>query len=310
MANKNFYPIRYVSRQTGLTAHLIRAWENRYRAVTPQRTDTNRRLYSDEDIEKLNLLKQAVKSGNAIGQIASLKKIELQNLAAHSDASVPAPETWASSETDRSSPLNHYESCVKAILAFDAEALENALNRAAIELNRMALLEAVVIPFIQRIGELWSEGRLKIYQEHMASSILRTFLGDMLRFSDIQPVAKNIVVATPAGQHHELGALIVAVAAVSQGWRITYLGVNLPSEEIAGAADQIQAKVVCLSIVFPADDPKLVFEIKKLRRYLSKDTTLIIGGQATGSYGRHLEAPDALIVENISEFLKKLKKIK
>lgn len=309
MTNKNLYPIRYVSRQTGLSPHLIRAWEKRYRAVIPTRTDTNRRLYSDEDIEKLILLKQAVEAGNSIGQIASLERTELQSLTENSDISLRPSKTRVYAEADRPPSANLFEACVMAMTSFDAEALEDSLNRAAIELNRLALLETVVIPFVRKIGELWSAGRLKIYQEHMATSILRTFLGDMLRFSDIQPSAKDIVVATPVGQLHELGALMVAVVAVSEGWRVTYLGTNLPSEEIAGAADQVRAKAVCLSLVFPADDPKLVFEIKKLRRYLSEETPLIVGGQAAASYGKHLEASDALIIETIPELLISLKSL-
>jgi hypothetical protein len=83
--------------------------------------------------------------------------------------------------------------------------------------------------------------------------------------------------------------------------------VNLPSEEIAGAAGQAEAKVICLSLVFPADDPKLIIEIKKLRRYLPKETTLIIGGHAADANGRHLEASDAMKIQNISELLKNLK---
>jgi DNA-binding transcriptional MerR regulator/methylmalonyl-CoA mutase cobalamin-binding subunit len=310
MSTKNLYPIRYVSRQTGLTPHAIRAWEKRYGAVTPQRTGTNRRLYSDKDIERLNLLNRAVRAGNAIGQIASLSRKELQSLASQSNTALPPPEKHTPPVANSQSSFNHYDACVTAITNFDTEALENALNQAAIELNRINLLEVVVNPLIQKIGELWSDGSLKIYHEHMASSVLRTFLGDILRFSDVQPSAPDIVVATPAGQHHELGALIVAVATASEGWRVTYLGVNLPSEEIAGAAESAQSKVVCLSLVFPTDDPKLIFEIKRLRRYLPKETMLVIGGQAADAYGKHLEPSDAMIIQTVSHLLNELRSLR
>ncbi len=308
--SKNLFPIRYVSRQTGLTPHVIRAWEKRYNAVTPKRTETNRRLYSDEDIEKLMWLDRAVSAGNAIGQIASLTIEALQHIVAAGNNTLPYPEDEHSSTRNIPLPINHCNTCIAAIREFDAEALEHALTRAAIELNRMTLLEGVVVPVAQQIGVLWSEGILKIYHEHMAASILRTFLGDMLRFSDIQPAAPNIVVATPTGQHHELGALTVAVAAASDGWRVTYLGVNLPSEEIAGAADQIRAKAVCLSLVFPGDDPKLIFEIKKLRRYLPKQTKLFIGGQAAVACGKHLKSQEAILIQNLSDLLKSLQSIR
>ena len=74
------YPIKVVSQMTGLSAFVIRAWEKRYDAVTPSRTETNRRLYSEEDIEKLNLLNEAVKKGHNIGGIAKLAISEIRRV--------------------------------------------------------------------------------------------------------------------------------------------------------------------------------------------------------------------------------------
>jgi methylmalonyl-CoA mutase cobalamin-binding domain/chain len=310
MSDLCIYTIKHVSLQTGLTPHLIRAWENRYGVIKPARTKTNRRVYSENDIEKLHLLNAAVKAGNSIGQIAALTKGELQKLAVDSNNPSASLRKEKPHSTNGISPVNHYEVCVRAAAQFDVRALENALSRAAIELNQITLLEGVVIPFIRKIGELWSEGVLKVYHEHMASSVLRTFLGDMLRFSDAQPDAPSAVVATPAGQHHELGALIVAVAAATAGWRVTYLGANLPPEEIAGAAAHSEAKVICLSLVFPADDPKLPFEIKKLRRYLPQQTAIISGGQAADRYKKHLEESGAMIIQSIADLLKTLKSLR
>jgi MerR family transcriptional regulator, light-induced transcriptional regulator len=306
-SKKRLYPIRYVVRQTGLTSHLIRSWERRYGAVVPKRTETNRRLYSDEDISRLNLLSHAVKAGNSIAQIASLDSMALQKLSSAQSGSSQDDERQSRPAYDTALPVNHFRECLVAIERFDPAALENALNRAAVELNRITLLVEVVAPFIQKIGELWSEGTIKIYQEHAATSVLRTFLGDLLRFTDTQQAAPNLIVTTPAGQHHELGALIVAVAAADEGWRVTYLGPNLPAEEIAGAAGRFKAKVVCLSLVFPADDPKSIFEVKKLRHYLPKTTRLIIGGKAAGMYHAHLKQHDAEIIQNIPDLIKSLR---
>lgn len=307
MGEKKLYPIRYVARQTGLTAHLIRSWEKRYGAVVPKRTETNRRLYSDEDIERLNLLSQLVRNGNSIAQIASLDRMELQKLSPGPGHFLPAKERLSRPAPGTLLPVNHFKACLRAIEHFSLADLENVLNRAAVELNQITLLVEVVVPVIHKIGELWSEGTIKIFQEHAASSVFRTFLGDLLRFTEIQVSAPNLIVATPTGQHHELGALIVAVAAAHEGWRVTYLGANLPSEEIAGAAGQVNAKVVCLSLVFPADDHRNILEVKKLRRYLPKSTRLIIGGKAAGMYGVHLEQCDVEIIQSIPDLIKSLR---
>lgn len=75
--DKAQYPIQLVARLTRLTAHVIRIWEQRYRAVEPQRTPTMRRLYSQRDIERLNLLRELTQAGHSIGQVAQLPTTKL-----------------------------------------------------------------------------------------------------------------------------------------------------------------------------------------------------------------------------------------
>ena len=69
---KQMHTIKFVAIHTGISPHTIRAWERRYSALSPDRTATNRRLYSTTDIEKLSLLQRAVQAGHSIGQIANL----------------------------------------------------------------------------------------------------------------------------------------------------------------------------------------------------------------------------------------------
>jgi methanogenic corrinoid protein MtbC1 len=99
----------------------------------------------------------------------------------------------------------------------------------------------VIVSLLHRVGERWYEGSLRIAQEHLASAVVRGFLGSQREVFDYPETAPTLVVTTPAGQLHELGALVVATAAASEGWRATYLGPNLPAEEIAGAAEQDEA---------------------------------------------------------------------
>jgi methylmalonyl-CoA mutase cobalamin-binding subunit len=99
---------------------------------------------------------------------------------------------------------------------------------------------------------------------------------------------------------HELGACLVAVTAASEGWQVTYLGVNLPAEEIAGAARQRQAKAVALSVIYPADDPSLVQELRKLRGYLPADVVMIVGGRAAVGYREVLDAIGAIRLDTLT----------
>lgn len=299
MKSQKIHPIRHVVLRTGLTAHVIRAWERRYGAVKPKRTIKNRRLYSEADIERLSLIKKASGNGHSIGQLAGMTKEELLAIVKHGDTGTATAVPSIIMEERESSPEFYYEACLAAVKDLDIRGLDRALNLATIRLTRLSLIDQVVAPVVQKIGEFWAEGSLKVAQEHMASAVIRSFLGDLLRSSEVPPGAPKMILTTPTGQIHELGVLMVSTVAVAVGWRAIYLGPNLPAEEIAAAVERTGAKIVALSIVYPEDDPRLSGELKKLRRYLTDGTVIIAGGRAATGAQKTLGDIDALIIQDI-----------
>ena len=296
------HPMKVVVRRTGLTAHVVRVWERRYSAIEPARTPTNRRLYSDADIERLLLLRQATQQGQQIGRIACLPLDELEELA-HTDPAPPSsfPPLISAPGSASPDPASFVERCIEAVARLDAANLEEELARAAVVMSRKHLLEELIIPLMHRTGELWEDGTLRVAHEHLASAAVRNFLGSM-RASDMIPqTAPGILITTPAGQLHEIGALLAATVASSEGWRVTYLGPNLPAEEIAGAALQEQTRAVGLSIVYPGDDPHLAGELVKLRRALGSDIAILIGGRAAAAYGEVLERVAAVRIDALAD---------
>jgi methanogenic corrinoid protein MtbC1 len=141
-----------------------------------------------------------------------------------------------------------------------------------------------------------------VIHEHLATAVLKPFLHN-LRIS-YRPAenAASIVIATPTGQIHEIGALIIGLIAAAEGWRVIYLGPNLPAEEIASATTEIKSKYVLLSIVYPANDPYLNQELKKLHSLLAKDIRIIIGGRASDSYTEVINKIGSLIIKDLDEF--------
>jgi methylmalonyl-CoA mutase cobalamin-binding domain/chain len=119
-----------------------------------------------------------------------------------------------------------------------------------------------------------------------------------------------MVVATPAGQLHDLGAFIVAAAATNLGWRVACLGANLPAAEIARSAIQIRARAVALSIVYPDDDPGLPGELDTLRAYLPPDVALVVGGRAVNAYRESIEKIGAITPSGLSELLSMLDELR
>jgi len=143
-------------------------------------------------------------------------------------------------------------------------------------------------------------GELKIAQEHIASAVLRTFLGQVSRPIAIHPSAPGLLTTTPAGQLHELGAILVAAAATHHGWRVTYGGASLPAEDIAAVASHNRVKVVALSMVHPADDPLLAGELRRLRRLLPPAISILAGGRASHGYAEVLREIGAVSLESLS----------
>ena len=290
--------IKVVARRTGLSAHVIRIWEKRYGAVEPERTGTNRRLYSDEQIERLSLLRDITQNGHSIGHVAKLPTEKLRELARESHgtnghtaralAAAPGAPTFL-------------DECAAAVKSLDARALEETLKRAATELGAQGLLQRVIAPLAQILGELWRDGTITAAHEHFASAVIRIFLGHAAKSFAGADSAPVLVVATPAGQIHELGALLVGAAAANLGWHVTYLGASLPAAEIAGVARQNRARAVALSLVYPEDDPRLEGELTRLHDSLPTEVTLLVGGRAMPAYRDVLGKIGAIEMKDLTD---------
>lgn len=298
MANSYKYPIKVVSQMTGLSLHVIRAWEKRYNVVEPDRTDTNRRLYSEEDIEKLKLLNDALHLGHHIGGIANLSLIELKKL-------IPKESTNLLEIKNAFAPVNSeilveeiLSDSMQAVRNYDAKKLESILLNASAKLTQPILIEELIIPLVYKVGDLWHSGEIRVANEHLASSVIRGFLYNLLDSYSLNDSAPVMVTATPRGQEHELGALIAGVVAASSGWRVVYLGTNLPAEEISAVVSHLNARIVALSIVYPNDDLHLKHELKKFKHLLPNGVSIIVGGRAANGYYDVLDEIGAIVVKD------------
>lgn len=304
--HKPRHAIGIVARRTGLRPDLIRAWERRYRVVEPARSETRRRLYSDVQVERLRLLRRAVDRGWSIGDVAGLGDGEIRELIAE-DLAEAAVE--ASRRDGMAVAGDRVEAalvaCEEAILGLDQDGLTRELERASVALSRPHLLERLIGPLLDRVGRAWREGRLRPVQEHMASAVIRSFVGGLIVGSSTagaERAAPRVVVATPPGQSHELGALLVAASAASEGWRAVYVGAEVAAEEIGAAVSATAARVVALSIIYPPDDPSLPRELERLGNLLPSRVALLVGGRGAPAYRAAVEAAGGVLVGDLGAF--------
>jgi DNA-binding transcriptional MerR regulator/methylmalonyl-CoA mutase cobalamin-binding subunit len=293
------YPIKAVSVKTGLSIHVIRVWEKRYQAIIPTRTETNRRVYTEEDLKKLMLLRKATQQGHNIGSVAKLSTEELEQLVSATPENIISKVLHADIGDELNSMVDE---CLHSIMRFDGFSFEKILLNASIQLSQSDLLERLIIPLITKIGEFWHGGQIRIMHEHMATAILKNFLSNLRNNYRIMETAPSIIVTTPIGQYHELGILILSVIAASEGLNVAYLGPNLPADEIASAAIEKKAKAVLLSIVYPADDHYLKLDLKKLGTLLPDKIKVIVGGRMASNYLKELKLINAVYMENFDDF--------
>ncbi len=176
------YPIRAVSKQTGISIDTLRAWEKRYQVVTPQR-DERGRLYTEADLQRLRLLHAAVENGHAIGRLAALKNEDLQALSV-SQAAVtkgiePAKTARLLHQPDQAQ-RSVREAVMEAIERLDYAEAERELALLAAIMPPRELIHRIALPLMRQVGEAWHAGRLSIAQEHMTSALLRNLLGALI----------------------------------------------------------------------------------------------------------------------------------
>lgn len=304
------HPIKVVCHRTGLTAHAIRVWERRYGLICCKRTDSNRRLYSDEEIERLRLLKQLTDCGHRISQISCLSLEDLYGL--HRKEVPPTP---ASNPEPTPQDLSHEtveectQRCLQAVRTLDTVVISDLLEEARLRYGQRAVLLRIIAPLVMEVGESWRRGEMRVVHEHLATSVVRDFLAIGSRNYQLSPKAPELLVTTPVGQIHEVGALLATAVARDLGWRVTYLGPSLPAEEIAACVEIRKARAVALSMVYPSDDPNVPRELTKLRGLLPPQIALLIGGRAAFGYHQALRVPDVRLVTCLADIESTLEEI-
>lgn len=286
--SQSIHPMRVVTRRTGLSPDVIRVWERRYQVVAPARSDGGQRLYSDTDIERLALLRKATDLGRNIGQIADLDLDQLADMVSQ-DLAAQAPEISLAAVDTTPSPAPYLAAALVAVEELNPRRLDDILRQALLSLPVSIMLKQVVAPLMTTVGARWHQGLMRPSHEHLASMAARRILTAIVADAAAAPDAPGILVTTPAGQVHEIGALLAAASAALEGWQVTYLGPNLPAEDIAATARDAKPRIIALSVVYPTDDPAIQQQLRDLRAQVDPGVDIIMGGTGAESYRQEAE---------------------
>ncbi len=305
------HPIAVVSERTGLSQDVLRVWERRYGAVHPARAANAQRLYSDADVERLTMLHAATQGGRSIGQVAALSTAALAALVREDDAARPgAPELPPAAFPPAALPesTDVVGTALALARALDASRLDEVLRRSAAQVGSSTFLEAVAVPLLRRVGDEWHAGRLSPAVEHLVSSTLHDIIVETMRAFTRQNGAPTILVATPAGDRHAIGAALVGAAAAVEGWRVLYLGADLPADEIAAAARSAAVRIVALSVVYMENRERVLGELRALRAALPPDVALVVGGAGAAPLAPELARLGVLVQSSLAGLVTELRR--
>ncbi len=255
------YPLRTVTRLTGLSPEVLRAWERRYGVVAPVRTPGGTRRYSADDLERLRLVKAAVDAGHRIGRVARMEPAELRRIGS-------APGAAAGARLGE---------VLRALDALDGAESQRLLGIQLSALGPARFAREFACPLVHEIGARWEDDRMGIASEHLASGVLRSLLGAALQPTPAALLGPRILFATPGGERHELGLLMAALTAMGSGAHAVYLGPDVPVDDLLGAVDCAGAAVLAIGLVsLPTADAERV--LRALRAGLPSDVGLWVGG--------------------------------
>ena len=295
------YPIRAVSRLTGIGIDTLRAWERRHGAVTPSRDDRGR-MYTDDDIARLRLLRGAVEHGHSIGRLAGLTDAELRRLAATAGANAALAVVPTQRTPLDTAALN------AALQKFDATAIDQQISRLAAVLPPLELLRDVLMPVLAQVGDEWHREPARIAHEHLMSSTMRNILGSFLRLYARPDVSTRLLFATPAGERHEVGTLGAAMLAASCGLGVAYLGPDLPAREIVESVRPAGAQVMVLGLTTTSAAKARERELRTIVRDLPKEVELWAGGRGAVRHTA-LISPRGLVLRDYNTYQQELARI-
>lgn len=270
-----------LSKRSGVSPELLRAWERRYGLLRPTRSAGGLRLYSVADVERVRVMRRHLTDGLAAAEAAAmaLRGATPDEEAAREEA---APDPAALS------PAMMREHLADALDRFDEARAQAILDRLLAAATVDLLLSEVVLPYLRELGDRWERGEASIAQEHFASGILRGRLLGLARGWGLG-VGPAAMLACVPGEQHDLGLIAFGLALRARGWRIVYLGPDSPIETIEETCRLLQPNLV---VLHAATADRVTPAVEPLRALAARHRVALAGPGA----GTAVPEPEGLLL--------------
>lgn len=245
--------IAALSRRTGVAPDTLRKWEQRYQILLPRRTAGGQRRYDERDVARVEWLCERLREGYRIGEAATLL------------GTTPVTTTRTSED--------HLRTILAAVDAGDAAQIGLLVDQAFALYGVDDTLEKILRPLLESVGERWKCGDLTVAEEHLVTEAVRSRLGHLLADAG-GGVRGTAVLACPPGERHELGLMMLAIALRRDGWKVTYLGADMPLADAAELAGRQSARVLGISVTTAS-----LAELPAV-----ENVQIVLGGTGAGAY--------------------------
>ncbi|MDB4948644.1 MAG: Transcriptional regulator, MerR family [Gemmatimonadetes bacterium] len=283
------YRIQSVARLTGIAAATLRAWERRYHLVAPGRSQKGYRLYDDEDVARLTRIKAMLDEGLRIGEAVERVRRESPTLLPADSAS---PQEVAAAR----------EGLLAALLEMDRAAAVRAYDRLAF-VPPLRRLDDVLLPLLHTVGDLWACGDAHVAQEHFASAFVRERLAALMEALEAPGAGPEAVCAGLAGERHEFGLIGAALHLAAHGFRVTYLGPDLPMIDLGRVLQGRRPALLCVSLVRSLTPAEYAAAAAELRRLAPAGTRVVLGGRGIPGTSSRPDVPGVDVCDSFGDLL-------
>ena len=263
------YEIHEVAELTGLAPARLRAWERRYDVVRPRRRPNGYRAYTADQVALLRAFARLIEGGERIGDLVARPRDEVVS---HAEGRYPEDSPQAA--------------LIEAVRRFDREGLESLVAQQLALRGLRAFATDVVVPLAETVGDLWALGKIAIAGEHLASEVVLHALKGGLRVT--RGTGPLVVAGCLPRERHEWGVLATLAVIQEDGWRVHYLGPDLPVEEVVEAAWTLAPAAVGLSGSDPAIVRGSLPALAALAAKLPPRTMAVVGGAGMEPHARLL----------------------
>jgi len=276
------YNIKSVSKLLDMPAVTIRAWERRYHVVSPTRSESGHRLYSEQDIDDLRWLKiQTEEKGVNISQ--AVKLLEKMREQRNNKPSLPPVV-----EPQEMTYEGLREDLYKAMIGFDSERANSLLNLGFAMYHYEEMFHLVLAPILRRIGDEWEQGQVTVMQEHFASNLIFQRFYQFFRVFTINPDLPKALAFCPAGEQHQIGLLLFSLFLRKYGVDLLYLGADTPQGGLGELIEKNDIRLLVISLTNGAELPAVERVVRDLKAQYPQ-VNIVLGGQGFAEVSAELQ---------------------